>query len=126
MRRYIRAIPALAVLLLTGCTTITVPYMATGNPVGDKVGESTAAFLFGWIHNDRYLHHSDVTNNNFNGFAGDITGTRFFGPLIPLGGRFTFSAAAAKGGITRIATVEIRTENRCGLFVKRTLIVTGD
>lgn len=37
-----------ALLVLAGCTTIT-PVGATGNPVGSKVGESSASFLFGII-----------------------------------------------------------------------------
>ena len=41
------AVGALAALLvLVGCTSVT-PVGATSNPVGSKVGESSATFLFG-------------------------------------------------------------------------------
>ena len=37
-----------ALLVLVGCTTVN-PVGATSNPVGSKVGESSATFLFGGI-----------------------------------------------------------------------------
>lgn len=36
----------MALLVLAGCTTVS-PVGATGNPIGSKVGEATASFLFG-------------------------------------------------------------------------------
>jgi hypothetical protein len=125
MKKIIFGVFALAVLLLAGCSTITMPYKVTDNPVGSKTGEVTATFLFGQIYDDWFLHHSDVTPNNRDGYAGAITSTRFSGLLLPIGGDFTLSKAAANGGITKISTVEIRTETN-PFIVKRTLIVTGN
>jgi hypothetical protein len=101
MKKIVFGVLALAVLLLAGCSSITVPLAATDNPVGSKTGEVTTSYLFG------------VT----------------FGPYvysgIPLGGEFTLSGAAANGGITKIATVEVRTDAN-PFIVKKTLIVTGN
>jgi hypothetical protein len=44
---------------------------------------------------------------------------------IPLGGEFTYSGAAANGGITKIATAEIRVDTN-PFILKRALIVTGN
>jgi hypothetical protein len=92
MKKIVIGALALAVLLLAGCSSITVPYGATDNPVGSKTGEVTASFLFGYV---------------------------------PTGGEFTLSGAAANGGITKIATVEVRTDAN-PFIVKKTLIVTGN
>jgi hypothetical protein len=92
MKKIVFGVLALAVLLLAGCSSLTVPYAVTDNPVGNKVGEVSESFLFG---------------------------------RIPLGGEYTLSAAAANGGVTKIATVEERIE-RTPFILKRTLIVTGN
>jgi hypothetical protein len=105
MKKIVFGALALTVLLLAGCSSITVPLAVTDNPVGSKTGEVTASFLF----------------------AGNIV----YGPIvipspgIPLGGEFTLSGAAANGGITKIATVEVRTEEN-PFITKKTLIVTGN
>jgi hypothetical protein len=69
----------------------------------------------GWISREPFFHHSDSTQNNLNGAAGELTNTPFTGIPIPVGDRFTLSAA--NGGITSIAAVEIRAENLFGLAV---------
>jgi hypothetical protein len=92
MKKIVFGALALTVLLLAGCSTITLPYAASDNPVGSKTGEVTASFLFGYL---------------------------------PLGGDFSLSGAAANGGVTKIATVEVRTEAN-PFIVKKTLIVTGN
>jgi hypothetical protein len=101
MKKIVFGALALAVLLLAGCGSITVPYMATDNPVGSKTGEASESYLFGQV----------LPNGMLVG--------------IPLGGEFTLSGAAANGGITKVATVEIRTEAN-PFILKRTLIVTGN
>jgi hypothetical protein len=102
MKKIVFGVLALTVLLLAGCSSLTVPYAATDNPVGSKTGETTASWLFGGIA---------VGNYSLSG--------------IPLGGEFTLSAAAANGGITKISTVEVRSEIN-PFILKKTLIVTGN
>jgi hypothetical protein len=92
MKKIVFGVLALAVLLLAGCSSITVPYAATDNPVGSKTGEVTTSYLFG---------------------------------VLPLGGDFTLSGAAANGGVTKISTVEVRVDAN-PFIVKQTLIVTGN
>ena len=48
MKKIITVCVLATLLVLAGCTTI-VPVTATSNPVGSKVGESTASYLFGFI-----------------------------------------------------------------------------
>ena len=48
MKKIIIACVMVTLLVLAGCTTI-VPITATSNPVGSKVGEAKASFLFGFI-----------------------------------------------------------------------------
>jgi hypothetical protein len=100
MKKIVFGVLALAVLLLAGCASLTLPYGVTDNPVGSKTGEVSESYLFGRV------------------IEGEIRG-------IPLGGDFTLSGAAANGGITKISTVEIRTEVNPFIY-KRTLIVTGN
>jgi hypothetical protein len=38
-----------ALAALSGCSSVTSPLAATGNPVGSKVGEAKVSFLFGTI-----------------------------------------------------------------------------
>jgi hypothetical protein len=102
MKKIVFGALALAVLLLAGCSSITLPYAATDNPVGSKTGEVTESILF------RVVSQGIVV---FPGF--------------PLGGEFTLSGAAANGGITKIATVEVRTDAN-PFITKNTLIVTGE
>jgi hypothetical protein len=92
MKKIVFGALALLVLLLAGCSSLTLPYAVTDNPVGSKIGEVTSSFLFG---------------------------------TLPLGGDFTLSAAAANGGVTKIATVEVRTDVN-PFITKKTLIVTGN
>ncbi|MDR1636715.1 MAG: TRL-like family protein [Treponema sp.] len=101
MKKIVFGALALAVLLLAGCSSTTVPYAATDNPVGSKTGEGTESYLFGLV----------LPN-------GIIAG-------IPLGGEYNLSGAAANGGITKIATVEVRIDTK-PFILKRTLIVTGN
>jgi hypothetical protein len=105
MKKIVFGVLALTVLLLAGCSSLTVPYAATDNPVGSKTGEVTASW---------FLPGASVGNYY-----------TLLGGGIPLGGEFTLSAAAANGGITKIATVEERVD--ANLFIlKKTLIVTGN
>ncbi len=85
-----------ALLVLAGCTSVT-PVGATSNPVGSKVGESTATFLFG----------------------GPAFG-------IPLGGGdVSIQTAAQNGGISSISTVDQKIVNYY-FMTKVSTIVTGD
>jgi uncharacterized protein YceK len=69
----------------------------------------------------------DVTNNAVGSKVGEATGKiNFYGSL---GGNADYSlqTAAKNGGITRIATVDLRITNMLGgLFVTYTTIVTGE
>ena len=47
MKKLILALVA-SLILLASCSTIT-PVCATSNPVGSKVGEATASYLFGYL-----------------------------------------------------------------------------
>jgi hypothetical protein len=138
MKKIVFGAFALAVLLLAGCSSLTVPYMVTDNPVGSKTGEVTESYLFGGIvplpvssilpaipvptaapESGSILPVSPPALSIRGGdMVSILTG-------IPLGGDFSLSSAAANGGITKIATVEIRTEAN-PFIVKRTLIVTGN
>jgi hypothetical protein len=100
MKKIVFGALALAVLLLAGCSSITLPYAATDNPVGSKTGEVTESYLFA---------------GSYGGYTWGI----------PLGGEFTLSGAAANGGITKISTVEVRVDAN-PFILKRTLIVTGN
>jgi PBP1b-binding outer membrane lipoprotein LpoB len=101
MKKIVLGALVLAVLLLAGCSSLTVPYGVTDNPVGSKTGEVTESYLFGQI----------LPNGIISG--------------IPMGGDFTLSGAAANGGITKISTVEVRVDAN-PFILKRTLIVTGN
>ena len=91
------AVGALAALLvLVGCTSV-IPVGATSNPVGSKVGESSATFLFG--------------------------GPAFGFPLG--GGDVSIQTAAQNGGISSISTVDQKIENYY-IMTKVTTIVTGN
>ncbi len=47
-------------LAVMGCTTV-APMGATSNPVGSKVGESTASFLFGYLPTSMNQDYSIAT-----------------------------------------------------------------
>jgi hypothetical protein len=71
--------------------------MVTSNTIGDKVGEVTTMYLAGQL------------------------------PLPFDQGENGGTAAAAKaGGITKVATVDIKTYNLLNLIVKKTVVVTGE
>lgn len=83
-------------LAATSCVT-TVPYSATTNTIGSKVGEATTTYLFGWL------------------------------PLpFDQGENGGIAAAAKAGEITKVATVDKKTFNLLGLIVKKTVVVTGE
>ncbi|MDR1375041.1 MAG: TRL-like family protein [Treponema sp.] len=92
MKKAIFALVVLAVLLMAACSTITLPVEITDNPVGDKVGETTESYLFGYLY---------------------------------ISGSGAYSAAAANGGVTKIATVEKRIVSN-PFMTKVTTIVTGN
>ena len=85
--------------LLASCS-LTVPVTATNNRIGSKVGIVEATCLF----------------------ANPAGGTLSSGLVL---GDFTIAKAAQNGGITKIATVDLKTQNFL-LFTKNSLIVTGE
>lgn len=87
-------------LLLASCSTI-VPYTATNNPIGDKVGKSRTTLIFG----------SAGSGNLESG----ISTNKKFGVI----------EAAKKGNIDRVATVDIKVTNFV-IFSKVEIIVTGE
>lgn len=83
-------------IVATSCVT-TEPRMVTSNTIGDKVGEVTTTYFAGMLP----LPFDQ----------GDNGGT---------------AAAAKAGGITKVATVDIKTFNLLNLIVKKTVVVTGE
>jgi hypothetical protein len=103
MKKIIPGILVLALIILAGCTSITVPVAATANHVGFKVGEATETRYFGGA----------FVRMGTNGF------------LLFYSGDKGLSTAAANGGVSRIATVEQRIDKN-PFVVKITTIVTGE
>jgi hypothetical protein len=67
-----------------------------------------------------------ITDNPVGSKTGESTYTLLLS-AIPLSNDFSYSTAAANGGISKIATVETRVEKTFGyLLVKVTTIVTGE
>lgn len=77
--------------ILASCS-IVVPIEATGNPIGTKVGYSSAGFFLGI------------------NFDADLS----------------IKSAAEQGGITKISTVEFKSESILGIYVQYYTIVTGE
>lgn len=98
MKKVIVSTLAAAALAIaaTSCVT-TEPCMVTSNTIGDKVGEVTTTYFAGMLP----LPFDQ----------GDNGGT---------------AAAAKAGGITKVATVDIKTFNLLNLIVKKTVVVTGE
>ena len=85
--------------LLDSCS-LTVPVTATNNRIGSKVGIAEATCLF----------------------ASPAGGSLSSGLVL---GDFSIAKAAKNGGITKIETVDLKTQNFL-LFTKNSLIVTGE
>jgi outer membrane murein-binding lipoprotein Lpp len=45
MKKLVLALLVLAVFMVAGCSSLTIPYEITDNPTGAKVGESTATMI---------------------------------------------------------------------------------
>ncbi|MDR2305111.1 MAG: TRL-like family protein [Treponema sp.] len=103
MKKIILGALVLVLIILAGCSSITVPVAATANPVGSKVGEATENRIFGGA----------FIRMGTNGFLLFVTGDK------------GLSTAAANGGVSRIATVEQRID-RNPFITKITTIVTGE
>ncbi|MDR0657057.1 MAG: TRL-like family protein [Treponema sp.] len=104
MKKIILGTLVLVLIILVGCSSITVPLAATANPVGSKVGEATESRIFGGLTFSQ---------------GGVIKLVLFYT------GERSLSTAAANGGISRIATVEQRIDKN-PFIVKVTTIVTGE
>ena len=98
MKKVIVSTLAAAVLAIaaTSCVT-TDPCMVTSNSIGAKTGEVTTTYFFGMLP--------------FPFDQGENGGT---------------AAAAKAGGISKVATVDIKTYDLLGLIVKKTVVVTGE
>ncbi len=98
MKKVIVSTLAAAVLAIaaTSCVT-TDPLMVTSNSIGGKVGEVTTTYFFGMLP--------------FPFDQGENGGT---------------AAAAKAGGISKVATVDVKTYNLLNLIVKKTVVVTGE
>jgi hypothetical protein len=103
MKKIILGTLVLVLIILAGCSSLTLPVAATANPVGSKVGEATETRIFGGLH----------VQMGTNGF------------LLFFSGDKGLSTAAANGGISRIATVEQRVDSN-PFILKVTTIVTGE
>ena len=85
--------------MLASCS-ITTPVTATNNRIGSKVGVSSATCLF-------------------------PLATQSLSSGIVLGNSYSVADAAKNGGITKIATVDLKQQNFY-LFQKNSIIVTGE
>jgi hypothetical protein len=81
-----------ASLVLSSCS-ITLPVAVSSNPIGAKVGSSTAAVFLG---------------------------------VLSFGGDASIASAAKKGGITRVATVDMKQSNILFIYQTYTTMVTGE
>lgn len=101
----------LLTIILAGCfmasCTVTTPVTATNNTIGSKVGTAEATCLFALP------------------IAGIGEGTNLSSGLVLGGDKYTISQAAKNGGISKIATVDVKIQNFY-LFTKNTIIVTGE
>lgn len=98
MKKFTKIIAGLVVgLAMASCATVS-PVTATNNPIGDKVGKSETTCVF-------YI----------GGLSSGLVMNKNYGVV----------EAAKKGGITKIATVDLEVKNYV-FFTKNTLIVTGE
>jgi TRL-like protein family len=101
---------ALAALVFASCST-TLPLEVTNNPIGTKVGKISTNTIFGWMA------------------AGGMGVSGYHNRMSSMGWRFnkeySLYNAAKKAGISKIATVDLKTTNYV-LFRKYELIVTGE
>lgn len=65
-----------------------------------------------------------ATSNPIGPKIGRATEHAVFG--LSFGGDASIRAAAKDGGITRVSTVDLRITNALGIFVTRTVTVTGE
>ncbi|MBO2011359.1 TRL-like family protein [Hymenobacter negativus] len=77
---------------LSSCS-ITLPVAVSSNPIGSKVGSSTATVFLG---------------------------------VLSFGGDASIQAAAKKGGITRVSTVDMKQSNILFIYQQFTTMVTGE
>ena len=91
----------LAIGLLASCS-VTRPYAVTNNAIGSKEGKSSTTVVFG-----------------------SSSGQQLAVGLIVTNGKFGVIEAAKKGGIDKVATVDVKTTNFY-LFQKVEIIVTGE
>ena len=87
--------------------SITTPVTATNNRIGSKTGVAEATCLF--------------STPSF----GSGTNTILSNGLVLGGKNYTIANAAKNGGITKIATVDHKSQNFI-LFSKKSIIVTGE
>jgi hypothetical protein len=99
MKKYI--LSGLIVGLMASCT-MTRPYTATNNSLGDKTGVSKTTLIFGSSSGDNLGAGLIVTNKKFGVIE-----------------------AAKKGGIDKIGAVDVKTTNYL-FFSKVEIIVSGE
>jgi len=105
------SLAALIVACLTSCS-VTEPLHLTNNAIGSKVGKSTTAAMFTGAGRGA-TQYSPLT-----GGAAQSHGLIF-------NHDFSIYDAAKKGGISKIATVDLRVDWYV-FFTKKTYIVTGE
>ena len=97
---------------MTSCS-VTIPYTATNNPIGDKRGVSKSIMLFGTpgypVTEKRPTAASVMTLSSG----------------IVLNGNYGVIEAAKNGGIEKVAAVDVKTTNFL-LFTKAEIIVIGE
>ncbi|MBG15641.1 MAG: hypothetical protein CL853_04740 [Crocinitomicaceae bacterium] len=87
--------------------SLTTPVTATNNTIGSKTGTAEATCLFAFP------------------MVGVGQGSILSSGLVLGGKDYTISQAAKNGGISKIATVDLKVQNFY-LFTKNTIIVTGE
>lgn len=93
---------AVAGLLLASCTTY-LPYTATNNEIGSKVGTSKTGIIFGTAGYRNLGAGLFVTNKNYGVIE-----------------------AAKDAGIQKIATVDLKIKDYLKIFKQVEIVVTGE
>jgi hypothetical protein len=68
----------------------------------------------------------DLTNNTVGSKVGEASGQLLLGGAFGGDADYSLQTAAKNGGITKVATVDMRVKNVLGIIVTYTTIVTGE
>ncbi|MDR2982174.1 MAG: TRL-like family protein [Puniceicoccales bacterium] len=103
MKKSLLAVSALAaVAVLSGCAT---------------------PDTWGGLYSANTGHHIQATDNKIGSKKGESKLTNIIGIAE---GDISLATAAANGGVTKIATVDIKVKNILSIYSETTLVVTGE